>query len=73
MARSHNNEYNNVFNFIAYFIMEHGYSPSFREIMKGASISSTSVVTYALKRLEEAERINRVPGIPRSITITSPL
>jgi len=48
---------------------ERGYSPSIRDIMQLADISSTSVVVYHLKKLERQGAIRRAPTTARSITL----
>ena len=42
-----------ILRFLETFIAEHDYPPSIRDIQSGCDISSTSVVDYNLKRLEE--------------------
>lgn len=49
---------------------ETGYSPSLREIGKGAGISSTSVVRYYLDQLAEHGYLERRPGQFRTVTLT---
>lgn len=44
--------------------------PTIREIQAEADISSTSVVTYHLKRLENSGHIERTPEIARGIRLT---
>ncbi|MCB0044390.1 MAG: transcriptional repressor LexA [Caldilineaceae bacterium] len=48
-----------ILNFIIEFVTEEKYPPTIREIGKQVQISSTSVVNYNLKRLEEEELITR--------------
>ena len=55
--------------FVVQYIKERGFPPAVRDIMSGASISSTSVVSYNLKKLAEAGRISMTPGITRSIVV----
>lgn len=50
--------------------MEHGYSPSVREIMKGAGISSTSVVAYNLNSLHRLGLLTREFATARTIVLT---
>ena len=38
-------------NFIRHFISEHGYSPSYREIMKGCNYTSVATVALHVKNL----------------------
>lgn len=69
-----------LLNFIEQFIAEHGYSPSFREIMKG--LSYTSVATVALhvnnlikrghlRKRDHSARSLEVVGVSSSPKLTS--
>jgi repressor LexA len=57
--------------FLNDYIGENGYPPSIREIGDAAGISSTSVVSYNLKRLEEKGHIDREPEVSRGLRLTS--
>jgi len=57
--------------FLGDYIEENGYPPSIREIGAAAGISSTSVVSYNLRRLEEYGYINRDPDVSRGLKLTS--
>ena len=46
-----------------------GYPPSIREIGEATGISSTSVVTYYLKQLEEMELIERDHNVSRGVRL----
>ena len=59
-----------ILDFITGFVREKGYAPSVRDIMKGCSISSSSVVQYHLNQLENLGFIHRNREISRSITLT---
>ena len=59
-----------IIEFLGEYTEEHGYPPSIREIGAAAGISSTSVVSYNLKRLEEKGFISRDEEISRGITLT---
>ena len=50
-----------------------GYPPSIREIGEATGISSTSVVTYYLKQLEELNLIERDHNVSRGVRLTSPI
>jgi repressor LexA len=50
-----------------------GYPPSIREIGEATGISSTSVVTYYLKQLEELDLIERDHNVSRGVRLTSPV
>ena len=50
-----------------------GYPPSIREIGEATGISSTSVVTYYLKQLEELNLIERDHNVSRGVRLTSPV
>ena len=55
--------------FLRAYIARYGYPPTYREIAAGAGLSSTSVVHYQLRALEEDGYITRVPGSARAIAI----
>jgi repressor LexA len=56
-----------VLNFIQEYLEKNGYPPSIREIGEATGISSTSVVTYYLKQLEELGLIRREQNVSRAI------
>jgi repressor LexA len=58
-----------ILDFIRKFIDAHGFPPSVRDIQEGLSVSSTSVVDYNLKALEERQLIRRGKGISRAIEL----
>ncbi len=58
-----------IFQFLEDFISEHDYPPSIRDIQNGCDISSTSVVDYNLKRLEEKGYIRRDREVSRAIEL----
>ncbi len=58
-----------ILTYIQNFIREHGYSPSIRDIQISLSISSTSVVAYNLKALEEKGKLEREDKISRGIKL----
>ena len=58
-----------ILEFLEQFIAEHDYPPSIRDIQNGCNISSTSVVDYNLKRLEEKGLIRRDREVSRAIEL----
>ena len=60
---------NAMYLFIRDYIAKHGHSPTVREIGTEFGDRSNSVVRHALARLERDGKINRKPGVHRSITI----
>lgn len=59
-----------VFNAIVEYKIENcGNSPSVREIMVDAGLSSTSVASYHIEKLEKEGRIYREPDQARHIRI----
>ena len=60
-----------IYEFIRKFINERGFPPSVRDIQEGLQprVSSTSVVDYNLKALEERQLIRRGKGISRAIEL----
>ncbi len=60
-----------ILEYIRDFIQERGYPPTVRDIARELGISSTSVVDYHLKRLEQARWIERDPRSSRGIRLTA--
>ena len=58
-----------IIGFLRDFLDEHDYPPSIRDIQQGCGISSTSVVDYNLKRLEEKGMIRRDREVSRAIEL----
>jgi repressor LexA len=58
-----------ILKFIRQSIDEKGYAPTVRDIMRGCSISSTSVVQYHLNIMEREGQIHRDPDVFRSIQL----
>ena len=58
-----------ILQFLIKFMDDNQYPPSVREIQDGCDISSTSVVDYNLRRLEEKSFIHRGKEISRSISL----
>lgn len=59
----------NVLKFLQEFYSENGIPPTVRDIQEGCNISSTSVVDYNLRQLEEAGYINRRKDLARGIEL----
>jgi repressor LexA len=60
-----------ILNYIQNFIQKHGFSPSIRDIQTNLKISSTSVVAYNLKALQEKGKLDREGKISRGIRLTA--
>ncbi len=60
-----------ILKFVNEYIGENGYPPSIREIGAAAGISSTSVVSYNLQRMEEKGYISRDRDVSRGLKLTS--
>ncbi len=60
-----------ILEFLIEYVEENGYPPSIREIGAAARISSTSVVSYNLRRLEERGYISRDREISRGLKLTT--
>lgn len=58
-----------IYEFLREFIEERDYPPSIRDIQDGCHISSTSVVDYNLRKLEEKGFIRRDREVSRGIEI----
>jgi len=63
-----------ILDFLGHFIDAHGFPPSVRDIQEGLQprVSSTSVVDYNLKALEDRGLIRRGRGISRAIELVEP-
>lgn len=60
-----------ILEFLAEYVNENGYPPSIREIGGAAGISSTSVVSYNLERLEERGYISRDREVSRGLKLAT--
>lgn len=58
--------------FIEEYVGEHGYAPTYREIMKKVGIPSLSVVRYNLERLQREGLLERSPRVARGIRPKTP-
>ncbi|MCH7553583.1 MAG: repressor LexA, partial [Chloroflexi bacterium] len=58
-----------ILKYLEIFIDEKGYPPSVRQIQGGCGISSTSVVDYNLRQLENRNLIRRDREVSRGIEI----
>jgi repressor LexA len=58
-----------ILEFLRRFLDEHDYPPSIRDIQEACSISSTSVVDYNLRKLEEKGHIRRDREVSRGIEL----
>ncbi len=55
--------------FIRQYIAHHGYSPSVRDMVDGAGLSSTSVAYYWMLKLRDVGFITFVEGLSRTVRI----
>ena len=55
--------------FITEYIAERGYAPNFVEIMEAIGEKSKAGITRVINRLATEQKISRVPGVARSITV----
>jgi len=60
-----------ILEFLNEYVEENGYPPSIREIGTATGTSSTSVVSYNLKRLEEHGYLSRDRQVSRGLKLTS--
>ena len=58
-----------ILQFICNFIEENNYPPSVRDIQRGCNISSTSVVDYNMRALENHGYINRNKSVARGLEL----
>ncbi len=58
-----------ILGYIQEFLLKNGYPPAIRDIQNDLGISSTSVVAYNLKALQEKGKISRDNKVSRGITV----
>lgn len=63
------NKDNAALEFIREYIAEKGYAPNFIEIMEAVGETSKAGITRVINRLAAEQKISRVPGVARSITV----
>ncbi len=59
-----------IVEFVYNYVKDHGYSPTFREIMAEADFSTLSMVHFHVNRLVDMECITYVPYTSRTIQVT---
>ncbi len=62
-----------ILTYIQDFVQKNGFSPSIRDIQQNLSISSTSVVAYNLRALQEKGKLDRTDRISRGIRLIQSL
>lgn len=60
-----------LLSFIAGFIAEHGYSPSYREIMKGLNYTSVATVALHVNNLIKRGHLNKRDRSARSLEVVN--
>ena len=60
-----------LLNYIAAFIAEHGYSPSYREIMSGLNYNSVATVALHVNSLIKRGQLNKRDRSARSLEVVS--
>jgi repressor LexA len=71
MEKRLSNRQKRILEFLGEYLEENGYPPSIREIGAAAGITSTSVVSYNLRRLEEHGYISRDKEVSRGLKLTT--
>jgi hypothetical protein len=61
-----------LLNFIEIFIAEHGYSPSYREIMKGLNYTSVATVALHVNNLLKRGHLRKRDRSARSLEVVNP-
>jgi SOS-response transcriptional repressor LexA len=61
-----------LLNFIEQFIGEHGYSPSYREIMTGLNYTSVATVALHINNLIKRGHLRKRDHSARSLEVTAP-
>jgi repressor LexA len=70
MAKRLSERQQKILAFLSDYLQDNGYPPSIREIGAAAGISSTSVVSYNLRRLEERGYLSREPDVSRGLRLS---
>ncbi|MEA2008990.1 MAG: transcriptional repressor LexA [Chloroflexota bacterium] len=70
MAKKISDRHKQVLKVIQKHSEKYGYSPSYRDICEDTEITSTSMVNYYLKQLEEEGYVKREENISRSLNVT---
>lgn len=73
MSRTLNGTSERLLDAIVGFWKAFGYSPSYRDLMATAGLSSASVVDYNLRKLRDLGYVSYEPGIARSIVLLEPV
>lgn len=58
-----------ILDYVTSHILEHGYSPTTREIADGVGYTSTATVFHHLRDMREIGLLNYVDECPRTITL----
>lgn len=58
-----------ILDYVTSYMMDHGYSPTTREIAAGIGVRSSSTVFDNLRDMREAGLINYIDECPRTITV----
>lgn len=58
-----------ILDFVTGYMLDHGYSPTTREIGDGTGYSSTATVFGHMRDMREAGLINYIDECPRTITV----
>ena len=61
-----------LLNYIEVFIAEHGYSPSYREIMKGLNYTSVATVALHVSNLLKRGHLRKRDRSARSLEVINP-
>lgn len=59
-----------ILGFVSQYGGQHGRAPTIRELGAGTGISSTSLTTFHVRRLESMGYLEREPGLARSLKLT---
>lgn len=58
-----------ILDYVTAYMLEHGYSPTTREIADGIGVKSSSTVFDGLRDMRKAGLINYIDECPRTITV----
>jgi repressor LexA len=69
MAKQHSGHRSEILRFLAAYLDDNGYPPTYDEIKTAVGLSSKSHVNYYLQALEEEGLIERTPYTPRGLRL----
>lgn len=58
-----------ILDFIEAYCIDHGYSPNYREVMRGVGLKSPATIRWRLSRLRDEGKVTYSERIPRTLRV----